>query len=677
MKVIRQNDFRDCGITCLKYIINYYHGYVPKEKLREDTFTNQHGTTAYHLVETLKKYQFDSFGQRVSFEDLKELVLPSIVHLILPNGMEHFAILYKVKKQEVILMDPAYGKRKLKKEEFESIWDNIVLVAIPKGVIPKIPKEKSVLITLLEFLKKEYKLFLSILLFSFVISILTVINSFYLKIGLENVGIFQKKMFYQYVFCFLTFLFLKVLLDYGRNYFKIVLSKNVELCYMSEFLFHLFKLPTQKFQSYHEGEILTRINEAKEIKELFESICVTFCLDLLLGILSIAILFFIDLSLSRIILFGMIGYGIISFVFSKPFYHLVLKNMENERKWNENLLEQIRMFLTTKHLNQTFFSLKKIEDNLCSTTRKRFSYIRVASIFQYVRQNYLEIFFFLVTTYGMYLVLISKLTILDFLTFQNLYIYFVTPLKELNDIIPKFYYMKGILSKISETMNLEEEELEVCKAIKPFDIEIRDLTYSYNQIHNVFQNVNIFIHAKEHIFLDGMSGTGKSTICKILHRELVEYQGSILYDLKNLKDYKLATIRASVIYLSQNESLMAGTIKENILFGSTDEDRFFQVCEICEIDSIVDKKPFRYETSINDEALSGGERQRIMLARALMKEGSLYIFDEVLSEIEENLEIKIIKKLRRFLKNKTVIYISHKNHSKEFERRICLGKLSE
>ena len=144
MKKIRQWDAKDCGVTCLSYLIQYYGGFVPMEKLREDTFTTHNGTNAYFLVQTLKKYGFDAVGNKVSLEELEKCMFPAIGHFRLKNGLEHFMIIQKVHKKEILLMDPAVGKRKMSLETFKEQWDGIVLEAIPQGMILKMPKEKSV-----------------------------------------------------------------------------------------------------------------------------------------------------------------------------------------------------------------------------------------------------------------------------------------------------------------------------------------------------------------------------------------------------------------------------------------------------------------------------------------------------------------------------------------------------
>lgn len=671
MKEIRQRDYKDCGVTSMEYIIEYYKGHIPIEKLREDTYTTTQGTTAYHIVETFRKYHFDSYGQKVEFNELNQLILPCIVHLVLENGMEHFAVLCKVKKNEVYLMDPAYGKRKLNQNEFENIWDNIVILAIPGTIIPKINSKKKALSLLLHLIYKEKKYIFFLVLFSLIISLLTIFSGLYVKIIMEYLES-SSKIFYKLVICFGGLYFFKILLSYMKNYLKIYLNKNIELDYMYTFLSHLFSLPLEKFLTYHEGEIMTRVEEAKEIKDLFESICITFFLELILSLFSIIVLCNLNFSLSLILVCGMTLYFLLSFLSSKKIYYLVLEAMDIDRLWHENILNNIRMYSSIKHLHNEIFLHDVIENNLCVSIKDNTKIQKWIQIIHTTRESFLEILFFILLTYGLFQLKNNQLLFIDFLAFQSLYLYFISPIKELSDIFPKFYYFKGIFQKMNETMCLNVEKIEHATKIPPLKIEFKNVSYSYTPYQSTFKNITFSIPEKGHIFLAGKSGAGKSTICKIIHADITDYEGEILIHEKNLKDYTLSELRVSVVYLSQNECIVNGTIEENILFGDNKTPLFDSVCKICEMEEIVNKRPSRYNTKIFNESVSGGEKQRIILARTLLKTGSFYIFDECLSEVEEDMEKRIIQKIRKYLADKTLIYISHNDHSSLFDRRITL-----
>ena len=145
MKIVKQRDLKDCGVCSLQSIILFYNGYVSLEKLRLDTYTTKSGTTALHLINAAKKYGFDSYGTKITADNLfsKNIVLPAIAHLNLKNGLEHFVVIYKITKNKITIMDPAQGKVIMKTNDFIKLWTNILILYHPRQKILKYNKEKK------------------------------------------------------------------------------------------------------------------------------------------------------------------------------------------------------------------------------------------------------------------------------------------------------------------------------------------------------------------------------------------------------------------------------------------------------------------------------------------------------------------------------------------------------
>ena len=170
------------------------------------------------------------------------------------------------------------------------------------------------------------------------------------------------------------------------------------------------------------------------------------------------------------------------------------------------------------------------------------------------------------------------------------------------------------------------------------------------------------------------------SVIEILYKENNITNGEVYVGNTNLKDLSLSTIRNNILYVSQQENLFAGTIRENILVDrDVSLDKFMSICALCKIDDIVSKKGLRYDSLIeaSSQNISGGEKQRIILARGLLKDANVLILDEALSEVDIKLESKIIKNIRKYFKDKTIIYISHKNQNNNFENIINLGDINE
>ena len=186
VKVVLQDGMKDCGVCCLLSIIRFYGGEVPKEKLRELTNTTKEGVSLYNLLEAAEKMGFTSQGVSATLEDIEDTNLPCIAH-IETNKRKHFVVIYKIrtKKKEVVLMDPAKGKKTISFAEYHLLSTNHYLLLKPKKTIP-IMKKKNVIY---HQLKKEYqenkKIFLFIIFLTINCFLLNIITSFHFKYLLE------------------------------------------------------------------------------------------------------------------------------------------------------------------------------------------------------------------------------------------------------------------------------------------------------------------------------------------------------------------------------------------------------------------------------------------------------------------------------------------------------------
>ncbi len=674
--VVKQRDNKDCGICCLQSIILYYKGYVPLEKLRIDACVSKKGTTAYHLIETLKRYAFKSYGKEYKNKVLNDnLILPAIAHLKLKNNCYHFVVILKITKNKVQLMDPAKGKISMEKTEFLKVWTGVILFAIPKSQIPKLPKEKHVIISLINLLKKYQTLTYSLIIISALISCFSILFSFYFKLGLVNIKYYKENQFLFYILLFALIAILKIFCTNLKDNITNILQKNIEATFLNTFLSHLFKLPITQYQNHTKGELLARIREAKQIENGFLEIFTSIFIDLLFFIISLGLLFFLNYQITLILLVGSLFYLVMGIIFGSKLYQRINNQLINEEIWNNSINENLDLFKSMKYLNQTDYILEKLEYSQSKYLQNAYYFKQKLRKQNFWKKIIFETTNFVSGTFALYLVLKQKLTIYDFIFFQSILTFFFEPIEKIINLIPNIYYLKSIFSKISEFSALEIEKLDMTSKFNNGVIYCKDLKYSYDKYALVIDNVSFKIGKGKHVLLNGKSGSGKSTICKILQKQLDNYEGTIKICGKNLKDYSLGTIRKNITYLSQKEELMNATIEENIVFGrNIDDELLKEVCDICHIEEIVNKKVARYQEIItkDENNLSGGERQRIILARALLNQASIYLLDECLSEVDKPLEISILKDIFKYLENKTLIYISHKQLDVNFDEVITI-----
>lgn len=673
MKIIRQRDEKDCGVCSLLSIIRYYNGNVPLEQLRLDAKTSNEGTTAWNLIVASKKYGFDAMGMQVeNIRDIKRL--PAIAHMNLKKGFNHYVVIEKITKDKIILMDPAKGKVIKSLCEFQNEWSGVVLLFYPKQKIVVLKNE----VTLFKIFKKifasEKKIIKIIVLVSFLLTIFTIVLGYYFQmfnsLYMDKYPINYLKVL---VIIFSSITCLKLFLTYYRSYLENHLNKNIDCLITSDFLKHLFNLPLKVITSRKSGEILSRVNELTSIKGLITEIFITYSLDFLLVLITTFLLISINGKLFLILFLTTMIYLFIGIITKKSVFEKAYQNISYEAELNNTILENIKMINSIKNLDSVDNTLNKVEEKLTEylyDTYKLNIYLNKTKIFKI---SCYEVGQFLISTYGFYLVYNGIINIVDLITFNTLLSFYFEPLKNIIDCIPKYSFMKASISKINDFLSIKKENLGTATATDGYGISIHHLKYSYNKYQNILDDVNITINEGQFILLQGASGTGKSTLCNILNKNITDYSGDVILGKLNYKDISIKTIRDNITYVGQNENIFTGTIKENIILDNKISDiDLNKVCKICKVDDIISKKTFRLESVIgSDEGnISGGEKQRIILARAVLKNSNILILDEALSEVDINLELEILKNIRESYKNKTIIYISHKKYPNIFDEVI-------
>lgn len=230
------------------------------------------------------------------------------------------------------------------------------------------------------------------------------------------------------------------------------------------------------------------------------------------------------------------------------------------------------------------------------------------------------------------------------------------------------YAVEGINSflvpaqRIKEFLNLDEENL-ICKDIVTSDykkIEFRNVNVKFeNQV--VFEKLNFTIKKGENVYLVGSNGSGKSIITKLL-LGFIEYEGNIFIDDIDLKDLNKTKLRENIGLCFQTPYIFSDTIKNNIdCFENKKIEEIKEICKICELDQEIEKNPNKYDELLGERGinLSGGQKQRINIARLLIQNKKVLIFDDVLSKLDNNTKNKIVENLNESFPDNINIFITH------------------
>ncbi len=656
--IVKQQDIKDCGICCLQSIIKYHKGYIPLEILRIDTKTNTNGTTAYNLIKAAKKYGLNGIGKKINDIHSKDIILPCIAHIVTENGTNHFIVIHKITNQHIHIMDPAKGLIKKEIEIFKKEWTNIVIIFIPYKTIPLYKINNNIKELIINIIQSNKKYIKKILLSNSFIIILSIILSYHYQITINSNNLILISIIFLFINIF------KIYINHLRNNITIELSTNIDLSIIPKFISHIINLPLNAIKSRTPGEIITRVQDLNKLKDLFTQVLINIILDISLIICSSIFLYVINNRLFLILCIISLLYILVGLISSPTLNRKINDNIDIYTEFNSTLGETIESLESIKNLNIT----KKHTNNLVSKysnyINSLFNFNKFYNIINTIYSSINDIGLFIISSYGIYLYYMDKLSLLSLITFNSLLSYFIEPIKDIISHIPNLNEIKLSYNKVQDFLSIEQEQLKYKEQFLQGDITFNNISYSYDDYHQVIDNLSLSIYSNNHYIINGPTGSGKSTLFKMLNHNINDYKGTIAIGDINIKDYSLNTLRSNILYVSQQDKIFTDTIYNNIVLNkSISKSKLNYILKITKVNELISKKSLRLDSYLYDNGynLSGGERQRIILARALVQNPKILILDESLSEVDSYTEKYILRNIDKYLSKTTIIYITHTN----------------
>jgi len=679
---IKQDSIKDCGVASLLTIIKVYKGDISKERLRILTKTSKNGTRAYDLMIAAEKMGFSAKGIKGNIDSLvsSNIVLPCIAHVVINKSYEHYVVIHKInkKKKTIIVADPSIGIREYTLDEFSNIWSGVLLILYPNKKILKLNNVKCVNDFLYELFINNINKLIVVFILSLIVTFCNIINSFYFKILIDNVIINKSyRNLYIISLVFILIIIFKISNDFIRKKILLYTNKKIDFTIFNDIFRHIVMLPYSYYKNRTTGEIISRINDLNNIKDLVAKIFLTLFIDIILIILVGIALYIISVNLFLVsTMFGII-YFIISIVFNSLFDKHINNIKNKEAIVASYLIESINSYETIKGLN--------VHDNIIDNIGLKFNnYINVSYQFNYLYNIQLSIkdilnqsTVIIILLVGSILVMEGDISLGTLLSFNTLLGYFYEPIKNIIDLMPTIKYATISLKRLLELYENESEQLDIDYKHQlnnlTGNIVINNLTFSYNDKDNILNNINLEINSGEKVLIVGSSGNGKSTLLKLIMRYYKVNNNSILLDDIDINNYSLNSIRNNVCYVSQHENLFTDSIYNNIVLDrKCDYDTFLKICKLTYVDKIYKNNPLTYDMLIEENGfnISGGERQRIIIARTVIDNRSIFLFDESLNEMNSELERKILLNILTLLKGKTILFVSHRVDNKDLFDKI-------
>lgn len=518
------------------------------------------------------------------------------------------------------------------------------------------------------FLKPHKKSFIIAILSLLATDLLALSMPFSLKLLVDNILVNKNISLLNIIFIGMLFIIIfKIIFEFFFQLIMLLLSQKVELSISSLFYRHIQSLPISFFEKKQTGEIISRIDEIREIQQAINRVVLVLINDLLAIFLFTGILIYLNWLLALLSFPFVILLGITIFFIGPLLRKKSLERLEKRADFNAYVCEALGGIRTIKafvaenrisHLIKRYFI--KYNNAFFKEATLEFTSSAIA--------DFLTIFSIVfIFWFGGLLVIKERLTLGSLLTFTLLFERLLSPWRELATLNDDLQRAFSGIKRFYEIFDLKEEIRDNSRAIKlPFvsgNVEFIDVTFSYNGKQEVLCGINLYIPEKTVIALVGRSGAGKSTLCHLIMRFYDPSSGSILIDGYNLKDVNISSLREQIAFVSQETFLFSGTIMENLKFRlKIKDDEIINACKKAGLHKFVEKFPLGYDTVIGERGMtiSGGQRQIISIARAILKNAPILILDEPTSSCDLETERIIQEALLDLMKGRTTIIIAHR-----------------
>ena len=528
---------------------------------------------------------------------------------------------------------------------------------------------------------KYKKIIGQVLLGSFVVQLFGLVTPLFTQVILDKVLVNRTIATLDVLaFAFIVVAIFELLLNLSRNYIFIHTTNKIDAKLGAKLFRHLFQLYYVYFENRQVGNIVARVRELDRIREFITNKSVSVLIDAFFSIVFLVVMFIYSVKLTFISLGFLAIIGIIYVLITPELRERLEDKFQMGAHSNSYLVESVTGVQTVKSLAIEGSMFRKWEDKLGKYLKSSFN-LAIMGNFTGSICGFLQKAMTIAILYvGVMLVIENKLTIGQLIAFQMFSGQFSAPMLRLVGLWNEFQQTLLAVDRIGDILN-SPVELQSGNAITLSNVEgnikIDNLSFRYNvDAPMVLNNINLDIKAGEKIGFVGRSGSGKSTIAKLIQRLYYTTEGTIYIDGIDIRNINPVWLRTNIGIVLQENYLFSGTIKDNISLPRPNMpmEGIVQVAQISGAHEFISKLPKGYDTEVGERgsSLSGGQKQRIAIARALISNPRILIFDEATSALDYESERIIRDNMNMISKGRTTIIIAHRLSTiKDCDKIVC------
>jgi ATP-binding cassette subfamily B protein len=467
---------------------------------------------------------------------------------------------------------------------------------------------------------------------------------------------------------FAVIAFTQVLIQFVRSWMMLFLSQRIDIPLMLGYFKHIYSLPMKFFASRKTGDIITRFSDAFTIKDIFTNIALTLIMDISMALITAVILFKMNLTLFGIIVLLTVISIILVFCFKHPYKKINLEQMQQASILNSEIIEGLSGIETIKGNANEETELDNIEREYIRSLRISFKEGMLSNIQGGISGVVGAVGNLILMYFGVLQVINNEITLGTLMAFMTLSGYFMDPVQRLVGLQLQIQEANISMKRVAEILDYEREQEDEAEYQSydgvSGDVRFKDVTFRYGNRKPALSDVSFTIPHGKKVALVGASGSGKSTIAKLLLKYYEPEAGDITIDDMDIAEFSNESIRRGISYVPQSIELFSKSIYDNIRVTKMNStlDEVKEAAKAADAHDFIRKLPMQYYTYLEEsgKGLSGGERQRIALARAFLKTNDFYILDESTSNLDFGTENIIFDMIYNKFKNKTMLIIAHR-----------------
>ena len=701
-----QLDAMDCGPSCLRMIAQYYGRKYSLQTLRERCYITRMGVSMLGISDAAESIGFRTLGVKTDFEQLsRETPLPCILHW----NQNHFVVCYGIKKTQkgeykIKISDPARDKIVISEDDFLKHWlstkvdgKNIgtALLLTPSPEFYQYEDDyqqgKKNLYYYVKYLipykSQIAQLIIGMLLGSLFQLIFPLLTQAMVDQGIGNANL---------SFVTLTLIAQLILsvtqlgVNFIRSWITLHVNTRINITLISDFLSKLMKLPIRYFDTKNIGDIMQRIGDHGRIESFLTGSTLSTLFSFANFFIFAFILAYYNLPILGVFIVGNSLY--IAWIMLFLRYRRILDSNRFAQAAAEqgNLYHMITGMQDIKLNNcerQQRWKWERIQVKLFRISMKGVAlgqYQQVGSLF------FNQITSLLISFLAAKAVIDGDITLGMMMSISYIIGQLSAPIGEVIGFTQSLQDAKISLERLNEVHNKEDEEFNITEKINQLpdnkSIKLENVCFTYDGADRdyVLDNVTLEIPQNKVTAIVGASGSGKTTIIKLLLGFYSPLKGNIKIQDVSLDDINPHLWRARLGAVLQDSFIFSDTIANNIAIGeeSIDKKRLLQAVEIANIREFIESLPLKYNTKIGMEGngISQGQKQRLLIARAVYKNPEYLFFDEATNSLDANNERAILDNLMNFYVGKTVVVVAHRLSTVQNADHIIVldrGKIAE